>query len=637
MALDRSGLVLFHDYTTGTLEDFSGNGLHGTFVNGMEFVRGSKGWGIQDTSGLRTGYVQVAHNDLLNLDAMTIVVVLEGNDLSDHEGDVFVAKGVSNFTTMAYSLRNGFPGLFGGFLLDHANNGGAVYNATNQMTKMSLASESIGMTKPAGDSAIEYYSDGMYNSDGLITSATIDILNNTEPLAIGGPAGAAYAVDKRPIYAVLIYNEVKTSDQMRSIHDEVKLLQTAHTQKRNFTSVGTIEDQQSVSLIRPEVVDGKVYDLGTGKNHGDAVNVDQERNVLGRPALRFDGSTSHIDCGNDSSLDFTDETFMVSAWVKKGTLSGFHAIAARNTYNVGGYGLLLTSVGNIRFETFTPTQSFVDGNVPLRDDTLHYVCGVAEKGGNLRVYLDGVEVSSSVVAHQDITAISQDFVIGAHSAKAANFFPGQIGEVEVKTFSSLSACEGHIKKTWNAAANTVIYQQDFEDAHLQSVAVASGEIEGTDMRVVSVNGLVGGDSSDKHVTSASVGSILGTPGVRHSFGVIKMSCTPVTGARCRHAQLDGGTFAIIDVGDGGNNRIAYTTSTGGVVFTNSAAFSTDKQEITIKKRTTSTTNNTTIEKDSVQVGSAFTDTLVLHGERQLAVYSNVRIHNIKHYFGVPLT
>lgn len=637
MALDRSGLVLFHDYTTGTLEDFSGNDLHGSFVNGMTFVRGSKGWGIQDTSGLRTGYVQIAHNDLLNLDAMTAVVVLEGNDYSYHKGDVFFAKGNSSFSTMAYSLRNGFPGLFDNFLLNHFNNGGAAYNATNQMNKMAIHSQTIGMTKPAGDSAIEYYSDGMYNADGIITSATVDILNNTEPLCIGGPAGGAYAVDKRPIYAVLLYNEVKTPDQMRAIHDEVKQLRTSHTQKRNFGQVGTIEDQDSATLIRPEIVDGKVYDLGAGKNHGDVSNLDQAVDVLGRPCLRYNGVDSHIDCGNDGSLDFTDETFMVSAWVKKGALSGFHAVAARNTYNVGGYGLLLTSVGNIRFETFVPTQSYVDGNVPLKDDTLHYICGVAEKGGNLRVYLDGVEVSSSVVAHQDITSISQSFVVGAHSAKSANFFPGEIGEVEAKTFNNLDAAEAHIKKTWNAAANTVIYQQDFEDAHLQSVAVASGEIEGTDMRVVSVNGLVGGDSSDKHVTSASAGSILGTPGVGHSFGVIKMSCTPVTGARCRHAQLDGGTFAIIDVGDGGNNRIAYTTSTGGVVFTNSAAFSTDKQEITIKKRTTSTTNNTTIEKDSVQVGSAFTDTLVLHGERQLAVYSNVRIHNIKHYFGVPLT
>ena len=74
-------------------------------------------------------------------------------------------------------------------------------------------------------------------------------------------------------------------------------------------------------------------------NYRSILNV-QGSSFASTNSFTFDGSSDYIDCGNDSSLNFSaDDAFSFSVWFKKGSDSGSNTVFSKGlgAINYDGY------------------------------------------------------------------------------------------------------------------------------------------------------------------------------------------------------------------------------------------------------------------------------------------------------------
>ncbi|MCL4366210.1 LamG domain-containing protein [Patescibacteria group bacterium] len=154
----------------------------------------------------------------------------------------------------------------------------------------------------------------------------------------------------------------------------------------------------------------------------------------------FDGTDDYVSVPHNSSLNFAQKDFSVSAWIKLASdATGYEAIAVKGvnqTPTNENYGLYVTNDSNkIRFQfTSSGAYSYIDSNNGLTSGTWYHIVGTYD-GSNEKIYINGAlnKTSSSTNAPDTNSLLS--FQYFANYGLPALYFNGQLDDVKVYNYT----------------------------------------------------------------------------------------------------------------------------------------------------------------------------------------------------------
>jgi hypothetical protein len=156
-------------------------------------------------------------------------------------------------------------------------------------------------------------------------------------------------------------------------------------------------------------------------SYANGISLGQPGAIAADPdtAAAFNGSSGYVSVPASSSLNVADD-FTIEAWVKRGALGGYQAIASKQN---GAWVLEFNAQNRLLLRRST-VADVVTSTTTVTDSSWHYL--VATKNGSTsRLYIDGVDVTG-VVNNQTMADSSLPVVIGESVGTA--FFSGNIDE-----------------------------------------------------------------------------------------------------------------------------------------------------------------------------------------------------------------
>lgn len=166
-----------------------------------------------------------------------------------------------------------------------------------------------------------------------------------------------------------------------------------------------------------------------GGNDGTIYGATRADGILGG-ALDFDGVNDYVDCGNNDSLDITDE-LTISAWIKRPDFRTYGVIVGKTNGNsvTAGYGLFSYKEG-LEFTFYSRGWQRTTPRVAVTANQWHHVAGTFN-GNILYLYVDG-EQRASLTYHGDITPASRyPLQIAYWRSQNPHSFDGLIDEVRI--------------------------------------------------------------------------------------------------------------------------------------------------------------------------------------------------------------
>jgi len=151
-----------------------------------------------------------------------------------------------------------------------------------------------------------------------------------------------------------------------------------------------------------------------------------DRKGKANSAMSFDGTNDYIDCGNDDSLNITDE-ITISAWAKYETISGwdiiFERIKSTHIYNLFMYDY----DGYVRIASnFGLTKT---GNTQLYPNKWYHLTVTVDSNNFQKLYVNGVlDGTYSSITISDTSGVNA--YIGARLGLEA-YFNGSIDDVRI--------------------------------------------------------------------------------------------------------------------------------------------------------------------------------------------------------------
>jgi len=168
--------------------------------------------------------------------------------------------------------------------------------------------------------------------------------------------------------------------------------------------------------------------------------------------MSFDGTNNYIDCGNNSSLDFTTENFTISEWVKLSVMASATEIR-RGTVVVDGYYTRIDSNGLVRMMTNQSGQKQTT-NTASGEITANkwYHIVYIRNGAKGYIYINGSDKTVTQPTLINPTSSTRNLEIGRYSA-ADSPFPGLIDDVRIYNQALSSA---QIKQQYVAGLNSLL-------------------------------------------------------------------------------------------------------------------------------------------------------------------------------------
>lgn len=189
-------------------------------------------------------------------------------------------------------------------------------------------------------------------------------------------------------------------------------------------------------------------DSGFGGNNGTITGASWTNQGKFGKALNFNGSSSYINCGNNSSLNMGTGSFTHSAWIKapEGTTN-------RNIIDKGigttAYGFRLGTDGKVYVDIRGGGTIGTASTIRVDDDSWHYISVVLDKSSDLvKIYIDGVLNNTGDASAIGDTDNSNNFFIGADNGNQY-WFDGLIDEVKIYNFA---LAEDEIRLDYNAGS-----------------------------------------------------------------------------------------------------------------------------------------------------------------------------------------
>jgi len=171
-----------------------------------------------------------------------------------------------------------------------------------------------------------------------------------------------------------------------------------------------------------------LHDLSQYKSHGAITGATWADGVHWK-CLDFNPLIpSYVEIPADQTqLNFTAEDFSIITRVNIDDLTSFRELFGRGEVNVSGYRLMVLLTGAIRFDTY---------QVPIRQDTIStagdittgawFTVGVSRVGASVRLYRNGVDVTSVIGVHVNPTTSPDSGIIGYYLNGAEGEMDGKI-------------------------------------------------------------------------------------------------------------------------------------------------------------------------------------------------------------------
>jgi len=148
-------------------------------------------------------------------------------------------------------------------------------------------------------------------------------------------------------------------------------------------------------------------------------------------AVKFNGGSAYIDCGNDTSLDITEE-ITIEAWIKLDNLgAGFGTIVGNWTAAADQRNYILQTNNDKLDFYYSPGGGGYENlasATPLTTDWTHVVT-VLDEDDTISQYINGVKDSKTANFASPLNDHAQNFYIGKWAG--AEFFNGLIDEVRI--------------------------------------------------------------------------------------------------------------------------------------------------------------------------------------------------------------
>jgi len=169
--------------------------------------------------------------------------------------------------------------------------------------------------------------------------------------------------------------------------------------------------------------DGTLHDANTTNDDGDT----PPQWVEGKfgKALEFDGEDDYVDCGDDESLDITDE-ITVMAWVKS-YITNYDVWGRIVAKGNSAYRLHVYNPQDTWGFSITTASGHNDLNSGVKIDTnWHFIVGTYD-GDEMRIYIDG-ELKATRSVGEKINLNNYSLTIGYDEEEGNHFFYGIIDE-----------------------------------------------------------------------------------------------------------------------------------------------------------------------------------------------------------------
>jgi hypothetical protein len=173
-------------------------------------------------------------------------------------------------------------------------------------------------------------------------------------------------------------------------------------------------------------------DSTVNHNHGDdQVSDTGKTGKLAGKGQEFDGFNDYIDCGTDSSLDFTTESFTCSFWAKtfnlsKGGTDKDSVWMYKGAFNTEGYYIQRSppalDTSSIAMSIQEPsTQQTISDEPAFVVDEWH-LFHIRKVGATVSIFRDGSEMTYFLQStHGNITTSTDNFNLGRYAADINNF------------------------------------------------------------------------------------------------------------------------------------------------------------------------------------------------------------------------
>jgi len=194
--------------------------------------------------------------------------------------------------------------------------------------------------------------------------------------------------------------------------------------------IGTVNGASEEGLVSYWSFDDGTAKDNAGNNDGTIYGAQVVNGISGK-ALEFDGIDDYIDCGNDESLDITNE-ITIEAWVKWNDISERQRIVMK--YGVGGdsYDLSIWDIGGgiQTYSAYTTNgwQHLPSGITPNINEWYYVV--YTYDGSTIKLYVNLQEFSKNLT--DTISSSTSPVNIGRNPVPShAQYFKGTIDEVKI--------------------------------------------------------------------------------------------------------------------------------------------------------------------------------------------------------------
>lgn len=455
--IDAGKCVLYQDYRSGSLYDWSGNGNNGSPTNGSLSRAGFDA----SNQNSRVTVPFAASLNLGNGAALTTITLLSEN---------YAAK--TNTFQRLYDQPDGIFAYFnagGDTLTFQVGTNNANVSA---FSAISLKTRCFGIDWTA-NGIPNLYANGVFYSAfsaAIAPNSTANILtlyNNSAGTRVLGQRSAA----------TIMFNVALTGTEHALVFDELQ--RTPWPQAQYHRDRGRIQipaDKTGlVAAYNMRPVANQIMDESGHNNHGDIIGALYEAGPLG-PSMRFDGIDDYVDCGAGFQT-LTDLT--VSFWMKPRTMITSEWIFNYYLNNLDAWGMRATigaieiyddidNAGAARYSTSVSTDNWIHVGAQL--DNLEN-----------KLFIDGELVGSGSFALDSWASFAGNFYMGARTAGASETHC-DLTAFRIRNYAMTPA---EIADEYNAGARAVNFMGGWGAKETTAPVGAGGFLPGTPIEVIS--------------------------------------------------------------------------------------------------------------------------------------------------------
>jgi hypothetical protein len=379
--------------------------------------------------------------------SFTIIGWINNNDIGNY--DVIVQKGnAGHGSSPGYRLR--WEGVTDLNKLMFICTQSSSYAEDNVLTADALAQDTwyqVAITRNAG--LLSIYIDGALNNSK--STAITGTLTNSEHFVLGYDKYNDSAYFNGQMADWKFFNTALSAANIKELYDDSRvIIPTKNDASGGFVSQSNLK----LSLSLSEGAGVVCYDGSGNGNHGTFTNADSSGDWLtgqtGAPQLvegynrklYFSGD-DYVDCGGNSSLNFTVQNFSISCWIFIHDITDVGYIVRRGGWGSNGWYTYLDSSGRVQIYTNDSTQGdphtqTISNSSVITENTWHHVVWV-RNGATGVIYVDGTDETASGDSMIDAASSPANCYIGSPT----NFIKGIVDEVivydEVVTSSQAAA------------------------------------------------------------------------------------------------------------------------------------------------------------------------------------------------------